>query len=163
MRAAAGEEERSRGPSAEGVKERVGALLSRLEAHAGRKMARGTAIIATIGATAPFIGLSGTVWGIMDSFITALAPYAEEAIPPELSLARLVRQRRRARPSLWQKATGFVESRRANSGVVANGGGRVGAVRLGRRQRMGAPTNKLFRVDRSSAAGTRGGGQLSAL
>jgi biopolymer transport protein ExbB len=69
VQAAAGEEERSLGLPAEGVKERVGALLSRLEAHAGRKMARGTAIIATIGATAPFIGLFGTVWGIMDAFI----------------------------------------------------------------------------------------------
>jgi biopolymer transport protein ExbB len=69
VRAAAAEEERSAGLPAEGVKERVGALLARLEAHAGRKMARGTAIIATIGATAPFIGLFGTVWGIMDSFI----------------------------------------------------------------------------------------------
>jgi biopolymer transport protein ExbB len=29
----------------------------------------GMAIIATIGATAPFVGLFGTVWGIMDSFI----------------------------------------------------------------------------------------------
>jgi biopolymer transport protein ExbB len=32
-------------------------------------MARGTGVLATIGATAPFIGLFGTVWGIMDSFI----------------------------------------------------------------------------------------------
>lgn len=69
VRAAVGEEERSGGLPAEGVKERVAALLSRLEAHAGRKMARGTAIIATIGSTAPFVGLFGTVWGIMDSFI----------------------------------------------------------------------------------------------
>jgi biopolymer transport protein ExbB len=69
VRAAAGEEERSAGLAPEGIKDRVGALLSRLEAHAGRRMARGTAIIATIGATAPFIGLFGTVWGIMDSFI----------------------------------------------------------------------------------------------
>ena len=30
---------------------------------------RGTGVLATIGATAPFVGLFGTVWGIMDSFI----------------------------------------------------------------------------------------------
>ena len=32
-------------------------------------MSRGTGVLATIGATAPFIGLFGTVWGIMDSFV----------------------------------------------------------------------------------------------
>jgi biopolymer transport protein ExbB len=32
-------------------------------------MARGTGLLATIGATAPFVGLFGTVWGIMNSFI----------------------------------------------------------------------------------------------
>jgi biopolymer transport protein ExbB len=36
---------------------------------AGRKISRGTGILATIGATAPSVGLFGTVWGIMDSFI----------------------------------------------------------------------------------------------
>ena len=41
----------------------------RLEAGAGRRMARGTGVLATIGATAPFVGLFGTVWGIMNSFI----------------------------------------------------------------------------------------------
>ncbi|WP_432431211.1 tonB-system energizer ExbB [Methylocella silvestris] len=69
VEAARSEEVRSRGLPAEGVKERVAALLSRLEAHAGRKIARGTSVVATIGATAPFVGLFGTVWGIMDSFI----------------------------------------------------------------------------------------------
>jgi biopolymer transport protein ExbB len=69
VRAAAGEEERSSGLPADGVKERIAALLSRLEAHAVHKMAHHTVIIATIGATAPFVGLFGTVWGIMDSFI----------------------------------------------------------------------------------------------
>src|SRR6202034_1722107 len=34
-----------------------------------RAVRYGMAIIATIGATAPFVGLFGTVWGIMDSFI----------------------------------------------------------------------------------------------
>lgn len=52
-----------------GLKERVASRLSRIEAQAGRAMTRGTGVIATIGATAPFVGLFGTVWGIMNSFI----------------------------------------------------------------------------------------------
>jgi biopolymer transport protein ExbB len=53
----------------EGLKERVSSVLSRIEAYAGRRMARGTGALATIGSTAPFVGLFGTVWGIMNSFI----------------------------------------------------------------------------------------------
>jgi biopolymer transport protein ExbB len=53
----------------EGIKERVALRLSRIEAEAGRRMTRGTGVLATIGATAPFVGLFGTVWGIMNSFI----------------------------------------------------------------------------------------------
>jgi len=55
--------------SPDGVKERVASRLSRIEAAAGRNMMRGTGILASIGATAPFVGLFGTVWGIMNSFI----------------------------------------------------------------------------------------------
>ena len=54
--------------SATGIKERIASRLERLEAAAGRQMIRGTGILATIGATAPFVGLFGTVWGIMRSF-----------------------------------------------------------------------------------------------
>src|SRR5260370_111463 len=43
--------------------------LGRIEASFGRRILRGTGVLATIGATAPFVGLFGTVWGIMDSFI----------------------------------------------------------------------------------------------
>src|SRR5579872_583688 len=57
------------GLSASGVKERIASRLERIEAAAGRQMIRGTGILATIGATAPFVGLFGTVWGIMNSFI----------------------------------------------------------------------------------------------
>jgi biopolymer transport protein ExbB len=69
MAAAEHELRRSNDLSAEGIKERLAIALSRIEAKAGRDIARGTGLLATIGATAPFVGLFGTVWGIMNSFI----------------------------------------------------------------------------------------------
>ena len=53
----------------DGIKERVASRLDRLEASFARRISRGTGVLATIGATAPFVGLAGTVWGIMNSFI----------------------------------------------------------------------------------------------
>ncbi|RWC69339.1 MAG: tonB-system energizer ExbB [Mesorhizobium sp.] len=53
----------------EGLKERVASRLSRIEAAASRRMSRGAGLLATIGSTAPFVGLFGTVWGIMNAFI----------------------------------------------------------------------------------------------
>jgi biopolymer transport protein ExbB len=53
----------------EGIKERVASRLERIEAACGRRIMRGSSVLATIGATAPFVGLFGTVWGIMNSFI----------------------------------------------------------------------------------------------
>ena len=53
----------------DGIKERVASRLARLEAAAARDMNKGTGLLATIGSTAPFVGLFGTVWGIMNSFI----------------------------------------------------------------------------------------------
>jgi biopolymer transport protein ExbB len=52
-----------------GLKERIASSLDRIELAWTRRINRGTGILATIGATAPFIGLFGTVWGIMNSFI----------------------------------------------------------------------------------------------
>jgi biopolymer transport protein ExbB len=52
-----------------GLLARVASHLGRIEAQAGRRLALGTGILATIGATAPFVGLFGTVWGIMNAFI----------------------------------------------------------------------------------------------
>lgn len=53
----------------DGLKERIALHLERVEAAAGRRMILGTGLLATIGSTAPFVGLFGTVWGIMDSFV----------------------------------------------------------------------------------------------
>jgi len=69
VRTAAAEIRASTDPRSEGLKERIAWQLDRIEMAAGRRLSRGTGVLATIGATAPFVGLFGTVWGIMDSFI----------------------------------------------------------------------------------------------
>jgi biopolymer transport protein ExbB len=51
------------------LKERISWLLERVEVAAHRRAGRGMGVVASVGATAPFIGLFGTVWGIMNSFI----------------------------------------------------------------------------------------------
>ncbi|MBU4683779.1 tol-pal system-associated acyl-CoA thioesterase [Cedecea davisae] len=53
----------------EGIKDRTGFRLERRVAAVGRHMGRGNGFLATIGAISPFVGLFGTVWGIMNSFI----------------------------------------------------------------------------------------------
>jgi biopolymer transport protein ExbB len=69
MRAAVQEIRMSAGARSDGLKERIAWQLERLEMATGRKISRGTGVLATIGSTAPFVGLFGTVWGIMNSFI----------------------------------------------------------------------------------------------
>lgn len=69
LEAAVAEQKRSAGSEPEGIKERIAMRLERIEAAYGRRILRGTSVLATIGATAPFVGLFGTVWGIMNSFI----------------------------------------------------------------------------------------------
>lgn len=59
----------SQGLSVTGIKERVESRLSELESSAQQRLTQGTGLLATIGSTAPFVGLFGTVWGIMNSFI----------------------------------------------------------------------------------------------
>ena len=69
MACARDEAEASRGLPVDGLRERA---ASEIEARAGaaqRRLQRGIAVIGTVAATAPFIGLFGTVWGIMNSFI----------------------------------------------------------------------------------------------
>ena len=69
MRAAGQEIRLSANLRADGLKERVALQLERIEMAVSRKVSRGTGVLATIGSTAPFVGLFGTVWGIMNSFI----------------------------------------------------------------------------------------------
>ncbi|VDC33101.1 tonB-system energizer ExbB [Pseudogemmobacter humi] len=52
-----------------GVRERTSAAMTRIEAGAAQKLRAGTGILASIGSLAPFVGLFGTVFGIMNSFI----------------------------------------------------------------------------------------------
>jgi len=56
-------------PDKAGIKERAESRLDGLRTAAARQMNAGTGLLATIGSTAPFVGLFGTVWGIMNSFI----------------------------------------------------------------------------------------------
>lgn len=69
MQAAAQEIRLSAGAQGDGLKERIALQLDRLEMAISRKIGRGTGVLATIGSTAVFVGLFGTVWGIMNSFI----------------------------------------------------------------------------------------------
>jgi biopolymer transport protein ExbB len=69
LQAAAAEIRLSADAQGEALKERIAWQLERIESSFTRRMSRGTGVLATIGATAPFVGLFGTVWGIMNSFI----------------------------------------------------------------------------------------------
>src|SRR5882757_2746858 len=52
-----------------GVKERAASSFSEIVRAEARRIRLGMGLLATIGATSPFVGLFGTVWGIMNSFI----------------------------------------------------------------------------------------------
>ncbi|HXB81585.1 MAG TPA: tonB-system energizer ExbB [Bradyrhizobium sp.] len=52
-----------------GIKERAASRFSEIVRAEARRIRLGMGLLATIGATSPFIGLFGTVWGIMNSFI----------------------------------------------------------------------------------------------
>ncbi|MBW3695044.1 tonB-system energizer ExbB [Vibrio sp. T187] len=55
--------------SNDGIKERVQIRLERVQASLNHSMTTGTSMLATVGSVGPFIGLFGTVWGIMNAFI----------------------------------------------------------------------------------------------
>ena len=52
-----------------GIKERAASSFAEIVRAEGRRIRLGMGLLATIGATSPFVGLFGTVWGIMNSFI----------------------------------------------------------------------------------------------
>lgn len=52
-----------------GIKERVASRLNRIEVAAGRKISQSLGILASVGSVGPFVGLFGTVWGIMNAFV----------------------------------------------------------------------------------------------
>ncbi len=52
-----------------GIQDRIAIRMARIEAASVREIGQGVSLLATIGATAPFVGLFGTVWGIMNSLI----------------------------------------------------------------------------------------------
>jgi biopolymer transport protein ExbB len=52
-----------------GIKERAATSFAEISRAEARRIRLGMGLLATIGATSPFVGLFGTVWGIMNSFI----------------------------------------------------------------------------------------------
>src|SRR5438309_4276512 len=52
-----------------GIKERAASSFAEISRAEARRIRLGMGLLATIGATSPFVGLFGTVWGIMNSFI----------------------------------------------------------------------------------------------
>ena len=52
-----------------GIKERASSRFSEIARAEARRIRLGMGLLATIGAISPFVGLFGTVWGIMNSFI----------------------------------------------------------------------------------------------
>ena len=52
-----------------GIKERAASSFAEIARAEARRIRLGMGMLATIGATSPFVGLFGTVWGIMNSFI----------------------------------------------------------------------------------------------
>jgi biopolymer transport protein ExbB len=55
--------------SDDGIKERAASSFTEIVRAEGRRVRAGMGALATIGAISPFVGLFGTVWGIMNSFI----------------------------------------------------------------------------------------------
>lgn len=55
------------------ARERLGLTLARIDEGAVQRLRVGTGVLASIGAVGPFVGLFGTVFGIMNSFLAIAA------------------------------------------------------------------------------------------
>lgn len=83
-------QEKSRQEMKVGLKERILQSMSLARNKAMDDLERNLGFLATVGSTAPFVGLFGTVWGIMNSFqsiaalknttLTVVAPGIAEAL-----------------------------------------------------------------------------------
>jgi biopolymer transport protein ExbB len=56
-------------PNDTGIKERAASVFTEIVRAEARRVRVGMGLLATVGAISPFVGLFGTVWGIMNSFI----------------------------------------------------------------------------------------------
>ena len=73
-----------------GIKERAASSFAEIVRAEARRIRLGMGLLASIGATSPFVGLFGTVWGIIDAFqglattngasLRAVAPGISEAL-----------------------------------------------------------------------------------
>jgi biopolymer transport protein ExbB len=69
LEAARSERDSSGGVLRPATLERISSRLADLELRTSRDVRGGLSFLATVGSTGPFVGLFGTVWGIMNSFI----------------------------------------------------------------------------------------------
>lgn len=63
-----GQSDRGSGSWAIGIHERLDKVMQVTISREMERLERNLGFLATVGSTAPFVGLFGTVWGIMDSF-----------------------------------------------------------------------------------------------
>ncbi len=65
--------QKSNGQLIAGVQSRIERSMDVAVSREADELQKGLGVLATIGSTAPFIGLFGTVWGIMNAFIEIAA------------------------------------------------------------------------------------------
>jgi hypothetical protein len=115
MQAAANEIRFTANLRADGLKERIAWQLERIEMAAGRKISRGTGVLATIGATAPFVGLFGTV-GLRSFSAKRRRTVSRETLACSVSLISSPRQQLQRPPGAARRRLGT--GRRYQQGLL---------------------------------------------